>query len=287
MYYNSNTNAIRSCIGGQWDDLASTAGLGILLFGVMPDSGSNPGDSQGITGAGNGPCKVSWNTGTSVNIAPCTAYSGGRKVIVPATTLSSITTTNGNYIHVCLNGSGGQPVYSTSGAQTADLPTFSVTAPIECLADIKTSDTAITNIYDTRVFTNTPKMFTTASTADTAGMIVDWDKTTTGNVVYNVTSANTPDIQGVIVASSGSGSTSTINAIIVQSGLQWVKAIASLGNNYVSTSSTAGYASAPSSIASGFDTNAGEDMTANGTGTCSSAANCEYSILVSLNIESH
>src|SRR5581483_3682565 len=83
MYYSTSTNAIRGCVNGGWEDVVTTSGLGLLLFGVVPDSGSNPGDlASQVTAGASGPCKVSYLSASSVSVAPCIAYSGGRKVVV-------------------------------------------------------------------------------------------------------------------------------------------------------------------------------------------------------------
>jgi hypothetical protein len=248
LYYNTQSNAIRGCINGAWEDLVSTVGLGMQLFGVVPDSGANPGDIASVTGAQNGPCKVSIgaNTGT-VSWTACTAYSGGRKVIVAAGTAGTTNNVAGNFQHLCLTGTNGQPALSATGAETANLATVSfpsVTAPILCLADIKyaAANNTITDVYDTRVFTTTEKIPVSLNSAVGLGTIVIF--TATKGVVVSTTTANSNGIAGVIVATTGSASTNTINAFLATSGPVAVKAVT--GTNvvsaYIFTSTTAGYA---------------------------------------------
>jgi hypothetical protein len=52
LYFNTALNDIRACVqnnnlatpAGNWSDLATVADLGILTYGILPDSGANPGD---------------------------------------------------------------------------------------------------------------------------------------------------------------------------------------------------------------------------------------------------
>jgi len=171
MYYNTASNAIRACIGGAWEDMTSTSGLGIMLFGVVPDSGtSDQGDLPALVTAGtSGPCKVAWASATTVNITACTAYSGGRKVAIAAVTGLAMPAMAANtFVHICLTGASSVPAVSAVSAanvETTNLPTFSATAPILCLADIKDSATTantIGHIYDTRTFTTSQKEFVTS-----------------------------------------------------------------------------------------------------------------------------
>ena len=244
MYYNTASAAIRSCINGSWEDLITTGGLGLIAYGVIPDSGTGAGDLGGISSTVNGPCRVSFATTTTVTIVQgCTAYSGGRKVVIPNGTVptGTLTLTNNNFVHVCLNGTNGQPAFSTSGTETAtNQPTFSVNNPVVCLADIKTTNTAIANIYDVRTFTNSPKTFVTTNTAVGLGYVVIGSAT--ANLVAPVAVASSVNIKGVIVAYSGTISSTAINAIIVTGGPVYVKGTTGTANNYVTTSATSGYA---------------------------------------------
>ena len=95
VYYNSASHAVRLCINSGWEDMPSTAGLSLILFGVVAESGSSPGDLGGlVTTNQSGPCKTYWLSSTSVRISPCSAYSGGRKVIVPQTDLTGFSGNN-------------------------------------------------------------------------------------------------------------------------------------------------------------------------------------------------
>lgn len=248
MYYNTQSNSVRACINGAWEDLVSTAGLGMQLFGVVPDSGTNPGDLAAVTGAQNGPCKVSvGGTTATVSWTGCTAYSGGRKVVVAAGTAATTNGVAGNFQHLCLTGANGQPALSTTGNEVANLATVSfpsVTAPILCLADIKfaAANNTITTVYDTRVYTTTEKIPVALNSAAGLSSIVV-SKATKG-VVQTVAAANSNAIAGVVVATTGAASTNTINAFIATSGPAAIKAITGTNvvNAYIFTSATAGYA---------------------------------------------
>jgi hypothetical protein len=285
MYYNTTTNTVRGCINGNWEDLASTSGLGILLYGVVPDSGSGAGDLEGITSAGvNGPCKVSFLSTTTVKIVQgCTAYSGGRKVTIPdnTTPTGSLTLTSGNFVHVCLTGTNNQPAFSASGAEAADMPTFSVNNPILCLADIKAGAAVLSNIYDLRTFTTTTKSFATlnATTGILGGLVA---QSATAGVV-SLTGAATAGVRGVIVSTAGSGATNNvINMIIAIRGTQYVKATGtSAVNSFVQGVATAGYTGTAAISATGY-ANLGVAQRTIDT-TCAAAANCQFSQLVDIN----
>ncbi len=252
LYYNTASNVVRGCVNGNWEDMVSTAGLGLQLFGVLPDSGTNPGDLASVTGAQNGPCKVSVGANTStVSWKSCTAYSGGRKVLVTAGTAATSAGTSATIIfqHLCLTGTDNQPALSAVAVEASNQPVTSnttiVTAPILCLADIKVTNgsAVITTIYDTRTYTTSIKSPITVNTTNpTVGMLLT-GTTTKGTVIPNATS---PGIRfvGVIVASTGSTSTSAINAIMAVGGPVAVKAITGTNavNDLIIGSATAGYA---------------------------------------------
>jgi hypothetical protein len=281
IYYNGTTNAVRACVNGAWEDMLSTAALGLQLFGVVPDSGSSPGDLASVTGAGNGPCKVQWASNTSVTVAGCTAYSGGRKVIVAATTLSSIPTTNGNFVHVCLGSTDGQPALSSSSTEIASLNTLSmpsVTAPLLCLADIKTTGTAIADLYDTRTFTTSTKETVTVNSAAGLGYAITGSAT---QGVFASSAATTATFRGVIVATTGAAATTTVNAIIATGGPAWVKSSAGTVNQYILPTATAGYVNTSSTASATALVNIGLATTTFDT-TCTSTSNCKGSLLTSL-----
>jgi hypothetical protein len=288
LYYNASSasNSIRACINGTWQDLASTEGLGLLAFGVVGESGSGAGDIASITSAGvNGPCHVSFVTTTTVKIAQgCTAYSGGRKVIVPDNTTPSgtFTLTNGNFVHVCLNGTNNQPAFSASGTEAANMPTFSVNAPVLCLADIKAGAGVLSNIYDVRTFTSTTKGFATlnATTGILGGLVT---QTATAGVVQLASAIAQVGVRGVVVATAGSGAANnTVNMIIALRGTQFVKATAtSAVNSYVQGTATAGYTSTAAISANGYG-NVGVAQRTIDT-LCTLTTNCQFSQLVDIN----
>ncbi len=252
LYYNTASNVVRGCVNGNWEDMVSTAGLGLQLFGVLPDSGTNPGDLASVTGAQNGPCKVSVGANTStVSWKSCTAYSGGRKVLVTAGTAATSAGTSATIIfqHLCLTGTDNQPALSAVAVEASNQPVTSnttiVTAPVLCLADIKVTNgsAVITTIYDTRTYTTSIKSPITVNTTNpTVGMLLT-GTTTKGTVIPNATS---PGIRfvGVIVATTGSTSTSAVNAIMAVGGPVAVKAITGTNavNDLIIGSATAGYA---------------------------------------------
>jgi hypothetical protein len=284
LYYNTASNAIRGCINGNWEDMVSTSGLGIILFGVVPDAtnAGTPGDLGGISGNTNSPCKVVIGASTTqIIIEPCTAYSGGRKVLVAQTTINT-TGTNlpaNDYANVCLTGTGNQPaILTASGTETtAAVPAWSVNNPILCLATIKATGTGGTvgNIYDIRTFTNTVKTFTTTDTATGLGW-VERDSGT-ANEVAPSNAATQTGVAGVSVAYSGSVSTNTINLIIATYGPQWVKdnGTGTVDESMITTTTT-GYAgtTAVSETTDYVDLGFSQRTV---DATCTTNANCQYS----------
>jgi parallel beta-helix repeat protein len=280
MYYNTVTNAIRTCVNGNWEEAVTTEQLGLIVLGVVEDSGSNPGDIGSITTAAQtGPCKVSWFSTTSVKVAPCVAYSGGRKVVVPSpvtiTGLSGVSTT----YHICFNGTNNAPAIGGSNiVETTAVPTFSATAPVLCIADVKTGATGVlANIYDTRVFVSTLKQFATANVATTAGMIVTLDGVNANRVITTLT-ANSANVRGVIVVGNSTASTTSPNVIIATRGPAWVKStiVGTVGQT-AQTSGTTGYALTAAAASLYKDLGL---VIAPGIATCTAATNCQFSILV-------
>jgi hypothetical protein len=249
MYYNSASNSIRACDGGTlWQDVVTADTLGIQLFGVVQDTGgTNPGDIAGVVSTIGGPCKVSIASAlTSISWTSCTAYSGGRKVVVAAGT-QAVAGTVGQFQHLCLNTNlTNQPTLTAANTEPLGQPGFSLSAPILCIADIKlggTNTMASGVVYDTRVFTSSQKMFATiGTTAPALGMLVQ--STTTRGVAIPIATLNGGSLLGVVAASSGATSTNTVNAIISINGPVAVKAITgnNLVNDFVQGSGTAGYA---------------------------------------------
>ena len=291
MYFNSNTGsmAVRTCIGGAWEDLISTAGAFFTFFGIVPDSGSTPGDIQALaTPAVSGPCKVAWASVTTVSVQSCVAYSGGRKVTVSATTLTVSLGTLNQFQHVCLSGPNNQPVLSTTSTEVANLATVSfltTTGPIVCLADVRVSTTAINGIFDTRVFTTTTKEFGYADVPLPLGVMVKPGATNINRLALPGTAA-TGFIRGVVVASTGVAyATGGPNVIIATSGLMSVKATAgtlSVTTPVQNSTTVSGYATTAATSANAY-ANLGITQNTFSSG-CTSAITCRSSLLLDLRI---
>ncbi len=287
LYYNSNASSVsmRACINGSWKDVITSDDLGIMLFGVVPDSGANPGDLASlVTTNTTGPCKVSWLSTTSVSVSACTLYTGGRKIVQAATTVTGLSGTSVWY-HLCYTGSSGTALAaSTGGTETANMPTWSATAPILCLADVETnSSSQISNIYDTRVFTTDTKSFATDNTATGLSWIVK--QTTTSGVVAPTSSATDGPIAGVVVAYSGSTSTTTPNVIIVTNGPTFVKVSSGTTADIIEPTTTSGYGVASSSTASTTAYGNVGYAKITTSSSCSTANNCQYSELTDIDIK--
>lgn len=292
IYYNTSSNAVRACVDGGWEDLASTEGLGLLAYGVVAGSGTNPGDIGSLVSTNvSGPCKVSWASATTVNISACTAYSGGRKIKVAAVTLTMGSATSSiQYYHVCLTGTNDQPVLSSGGNQNANLPTFSATKPILCLATVMQETilggSGIVRIYDTRTFTTTVKEYTTINAALFPGAVVQ--NSSTANLVADSTTQSADKLRGVVVATSGSASSTTINGIIAVGGQQFVlaKVATSNVNEFVVNSTFSGrsetQATVPTTGTGAYNILGLAQLTI--STACTATTNCQYSQLVDLQI---
>lgn len=279
---NTTTDEVRGCIDGNWTDIVTGDQLGILLFGVEEGSGLTIGDISGITGFTNSPCKVTWASTTSVSVAPCTAYSGGRKVVISSAVSITGLGSSGSvrYQHICLTGTNGAPQATASNTvETANVPAWSASAPILCLATVKLSTTpAITSIYDTRVFTTSTKEYVTASTVVAPGFIVVND-TTGANRVKTITTASTAGVRGVVAVGNSTASTTTINAIVVVGGPAFVKGTGTITSGQTAkTSTTAGYAGS-TAITTGY-VNLGMIFDVGSTAACNASSNCQFSMLV-------
>jgi hypothetical protein len=224
LYYNSFTNAIRSCVNASWEDVVTTSGLGLIMFGIVPDSGAtNPGDlaaaAQSVTGA-SGPCRVSVGAATNtLTWTSCTAYTQGRKQII-ATGTATVSASLGVYQNLCVFAAGSTPTLGTANAteSSAQYPAFAAGAPALCLATIKTSTTNASTvgfISDDRVFTTDVKTFATFATAPSLGGLI---KNNGSAGQYTNLAAATDQIAGVAVAFSGTTSTTTPDGVIVTSG---------------------------------------------------------------------
>jgi hypothetical protein len=287
LYYNTVSNDVRACVNGNWEDMVSTSGLGILLFGVVPDSSNagQIGDLGGISGNADSPCKVVYGaSASSLTVEPCTAYSGGRKVIVPSTTITLTTGTlpANDYANICLSGANNQPALlaANTADTTATQPTFSANNPVLCLATIHGTVAAdVSVIYDTRTFTNTQKTFTTTDIASSNGMIM---YNSASNEVAPANALPKANIAGVSVAYSGTISTNSINMIIATAGPQWIKALATAttADEYVEGTATAGYAGINATALAGAYETVGINQTVYNAATCNGVANCQGSIFL-------
>ncbi len=295
MYYNTVSGTIRACQGGSWNDLSNPDYLGLLSFGVIPSSGSNPYDlPSNVTAGVSGPCKVSWNSSTSVTIQACSAYSGGKRVSVTATTLNTnsasgdntnLTTTN-RWGHICLKTSDGQPAFTNTAGQAtalAAMPTFNVSAPVLCLADVQGSSTSggvVDNIYDTRTFSSTIKEAVSTSTAAELGMLLDASSGSLVPAATCTTGTCSGKLYGVVVTTDGSTSSTTPNTIIATVGPGFVKATAGTAGQFIKSGPTAGYGETVAAIPNNaFYYSPGNTRTTWST-TCSAASNCLGSLYV-------
>jgi hypothetical protein len=297
MYYNTTSNAVRGCVNGAWEDVISSGSLGMQLFGVVPDTGTNPGDLASITGAQNGPCKVSVGANTTtVSWTSCVAFSGGRKVLVTAGTSATVNTIANNFQHLCLTGTNNQPALSTTGAENANLGTVSMPSanpnqavnPILCLADIKFTGTnnTITQVYDLRTYTTSTKMPVTVNGTNSpvlGGIVIG--VATKGQVTDTTTSPVT-GVMGVIVATTGTTQTAQINAIIATNGPGAVKAVSGTNavNNFVYTSATRMYAttSATTSALQYGTLGMARNVWAGATACSANADACQGSIVLNI-----
>lgn len=278
---NTITQELRGCINGAFRDIIAADQLGVMLLGVVEDSGAaNQGDIGGISGVANGPCKVSWASTTSVSVAPCTAYSAGRKVVITAAT--AVSSINGAtlFYHICLSGTNGAPTATAGNAsETAAVPAFSATAPILCLATVKTGGSStITNIYDTRVFVSSRKQFSTINAAVAPGMVVTLDGTN-ANRVITTASAAAANVRGVVAVGTTAASTTAVNTIIATGGPAFVEGTGTITvGQTAQTSTTAGYAQSAASAAAYKDL--GLIIWPGVTTGCTASTDCQYSMLV-------
>ncbi|NCU37598.1 hypothetical protein EOL96_00850 [Candidatus Saccharibacteria bacterium] len=297
LYYNTSMGSLRGCMGkGGWVDVSNPDTLGLLTFGIIPSSGglNNSYDLPSLIQPGSsGPCKVSWASSTTVSIQPCVAYSGGRRVNVPQTTLSTagdptlpgsttLSTTN-RWGHVCLVGQNSIPAFTSAtglATATAGMPAFNVAQPILCLADVQsvtsTPGTAIDNIYDVRTFSSTMKEAVTTSAASELGMLVDAG----ANGALSPAVAGSDKLYGTIIVTNGATSAGAPNAIVSTVGPAWVKASTGTAGQFIRTGTPNGYASTVASIPNNsFYYSAGNARTSYST-VCTAATNCAGSLYV-------
>jgi len=298
LYYNDVSDSVRACINGTWRDLISSQGLGLAAFGVVANSGTaaNDGDYPSLMTAGvDGPCKVSWASATTVTVAPCVAYSGGRQINVNSTTLTLTTTTGDPWENVCLTGTNGQPAMVGGGSGAAQstaaiFPAWSAASPVLCLATIKNSSGTSGSftggtagmLYDIRTYTDTSKAYTNVVTGSMGlGYLAEVDQY---GVQPSPATSGTANIEGIIVAYSGSTSSSSPDAIMATSGPADVVANSGLstGTDYIETGTTIGYAITTTTAPTGTNNIVlGYSRTTTATG-CTSAATCIGSLSLNL-----
>jgi fibronectin-binding autotransporter adhesin len=296
MYYNNNTNDIRGCVNGSWEDIVTTSGLGIILYGVVPDSPATTGtgDLAGADGYNSGPCKAYLSATATVSWNSCLAYSNGRKVSVTAGS-QAVSATANVYENLCLSTTTGQPAFlGTSATQTtATQPAWAVGGPVLCLATVYTGNggSTVASIYDTRVYTTDTKSFATLPTAAALGIMV-YNNGTIGQDAP--TTATTQPIVGVVGAYSGTTSTTTPNAVIITNGPIAIESSAGTIGQVIESNAgaTPGGVGLTTAITSSAETNAytwaGIAQNAYsgvaGTTHCTAAAVCNGSLFTNLNI---
>jgi len=159
--------------------------------------------------------------------------------------------------------------------------TFNIAAPQLCLASIKGTATTIDDLYDVRTFTSTIKEAVNLTTAADLGMLVD---AASGGLVPTATCTTgtcSGKLYGVVVASDGSTSSTTPNAIVASVGPAYIKATAGTAGQFVKSGPTAGYAETVTAIPNNaFYYSPGNTRTSWST-TCTSASNCMGSLYVS------
>jgi hypothetical protein len=179
------------------------------------------------------------------------------------------------WAHICLTGASGQPALSataTTENATANQPTWSASNPVLCLADILGTGTGqnISKIYDTRAFTIDQKEFVTlAGTTPGLGQLVI---SSTNSVTQAGNAGNLTTVIGILVALSSAGASATTpSGIMVTSGPAYVKATTTTGGQFLTSSTTAGYAT---SAAAYSGTTSYGNVRTSATNTCAAAATC-------------
>jgi hypothetical protein len=297
LYYNYTSNAIRTCIrdaansAGNWEDVVTTAGLGIVVFGVVPDSGltASQGDLSSVTGSTAGPCKVSVGaTLSTVSWTSCVAYSGGRKVSVAAGTAATTNSTAFQTQHLCLT-NNGQPALTAAGPETTFTGViFSANNPILCIADIgfAAASNTITEVYDTRVYSTTTKTFANVTGSSPCNGMLVRSNGTAGQFVIDTLATNR--VYGVVVATSGGSTANTVNAIVATAGPVNIKTASAPTNNqvdaYVIPSVTGGYANISTTPNATVYGNAGLSQNTISTSCTINADTCHRTVFLTLNI---
>jgi len=248
LYYSTNTNAIRTCEDSGWRDVVTNGELGLLLYGVIPESGPKTGDLVGVdaTISSAGPCKVYLGSAANtIRWTDCTVYANGRKQVIAAQSTNfntGISTTANAFQNLCIFTAGSAPSFGTSSTTetSASVPAWSVSTPPICLATIKENagGNGIVALYDTRVFTTSNKQYATLATASANGWAVKLNGT---KGQYAPTNATTNAFAGVVAISNGTTATTTINGIIVIGGPAYVKATAGTVGQIILPTATAGF----------------------------------------------
>lgn len=283
LFYNTSSNTVRGCLDGGWEDLPSTEGLGLLLYGIVPSSGDNPGDVGGITAANQGPCKPYRSNVLAISWSACTVYAHGRKFKIAAGTASTlILQASTNYNNLCINSSGSVTYIGNNATESsAPMPSFDPKKPYICLATIAYSSD-IEKIYDIRTFTTTAKEYVTINSTSSLGWAVKAESTSGPNRVTKTVDAADLKVRGIVVATTGSASTTTINAIIAVDGHQWAKAQTVTVNDYAVADATDGYVKTQSTDPGVYGI-LGLALNAQDT-VCNSTTTCQYSTLIDLRI---
>jgi hypothetical protein len=258
--YGANVQSVQLCTKGTFVDLLTNNDLGLLSYGVVPDSGTDPGDLASISttspGANRqGPCKPWFDTTAggaaldTVNIQPCTLYTAGRKIIYPGGSVVVSGGINGHYMDVYIDATGTVQVGSSGTNPPGGISTsFNAQAPIVhiCMVYFSAAGT-IGEIYDTRVFTDSTKFTATVQGASAPGYMVS--NNTGGYLNATSLAAGSGDLVGIIADTNGSSSTSNANAVVITSGPAEI-----YGNSYGPTAGST-VVSAPSTGYPGYGQN--------------------------------
>jgi hypothetical protein len=309
LYYNTNSNNIRACINGSWQDLVSTQALALQLFGVVPNSGPTPGDLLGTTDTATAntgsPCQVVYynSVATDVYVNACQAYSGGREITWAGGFIAAPTGAS-TFQNVCFNSSGSPALLgssnTTSGSQSFNNLTttnaITLGQPLLCLATIETGATSGSmaggHIFDMRTFTTTTKAYAAmaSATAGYLGSIVG--PTTAGLDLVAPVTTTTTKVAGIVVASSAATSSGAPNVIIAIAGPQWIYAGTGLpvvGDFITPGGTLAGVPLVTSATGADAYDELGINLATADTGTCGTAlygtTDCQYDIFTNLAIQ--
>lgn len=182
--------------------------------------------------------------------------------------------------HICLDPSGA-PVWSITTAQTSatsGLPTFSVTQPTLCLADVKITNNIVDDLYDVRTFSSAMKEAVNSDSVVELGMLVK--ASTNGRMVPGTTRSQKLYGAVTVIDSTTPSSAGAPNIIVTTTGPAWVKAIGGTAGGFVIESATGGYGTTTTSIPNNsFYYSAGNTRTSYST-ACTAVNNCSGSLYV-------